>query len=50
LAVDEAETEVRKSLRQQSKNFYVVGFNAMIYRWDRVSMLVEDMSRNKCFL
>jgi hypothetical protein len=29
------ETEVRKWLRQQSKDLYVVGFNALVNRWDK---------------
>jgi hypothetical protein len=32
---DEVETEVRKQLRQQSKNFYAAGFDAMVKRWDK---------------
>jgi hypothetical protein len=31
----EVETEVRKWLRQQSKDFYAAGFDALIKRWDR---------------
>jgi hypothetical protein len=42
--------EVRKWLRQQSKVFYSAGFDTLLKRWTSVSMLVEDMSRNKCFL
>jgi hypothetical protein len=42
------ETEVRKWLRQ-SKDFYAEGFDALVKRWTSVSMLVEDLSRNKCF-
>jgi hypothetical protein len=29
------ETEVRKWLRRQSKDFYAVGFDALLNRWDR---------------
>jgi hypothetical protein len=29
------ETEVRKWLRQQSKHFYAVGFDALVKRWDK---------------
>jgi hypothetical protein len=43
------ETEVRKWLRQQSKDFYAAGFDALVKRWDKLSMLVEVMSRNICF-
>jgi hypothetical protein len=31
---DEVETEVRKWLRQQSKDFYAAGFDALVKRWD----------------
>jgi hypothetical protein len=31
---EEVETEVRKWLRQQSKDFYAAGFDALIKRWD----------------
>jgi hypothetical protein len=27
--------QVRKSLRQQSKDFYAVGFDALVKRWDK---------------
>jgi hypothetical protein len=46
---EEVETEVRKWLRQQSKDFYVAGFDALAKPWTSVQVLVEDMSRNKCF-
>jgi hypothetical protein len=46
---EEVETEVRKWLKQKSKDFYSAGFDALVKRWISVSMLVEDMSRNKCF-
>jgi histone-lysine N-methyltransferase SETMAR len=46
---EEVETELRKWLRQQSKDFCAAGVDALVKRWDNVSMLVEDMSRNKCF-
>jgi hypothetical protein len=39
----------RKWLRKQSKGFYVVGFDALVKRWDKCSNVVEDMSRNKYF-
>jgi hypothetical protein len=32
---EEVETEARKWLRQQSKNFYVAGFDALVKRWDK---------------
>jgi hypothetical protein len=31
---EEVETEVRKWLRQQSKDFYAAGFDALVKRWD----------------
>jgi hypothetical protein len=31
----EIETDVRKWLRQQSKYFYAVGFDALVKRWDK---------------
>jgi hypothetical protein len=31
----EVETEVRKWLRQQSKDFYTAGFDALVKRWDK---------------
>jgi hypothetical protein len=34
-ADEEVETEVRKSLRQQSKDFYAAGFDALVKRWDK---------------
>jgi hypothetical protein len=40
---------VRKWLRQQAKDFYAAGFNALVKRWTRVWMLVKDLSINKCF-
>jgi histone-lysine N-methyltransferase SETMAR len=30
----EVETEVRKWLRQQSKDFYAAGFDALVKQWD----------------
>jgi hypothetical protein len=44
------ETEVRKWLRQQSKDFYTASFDAMENDGTSISILVEVMSRNKCFL
>jgi histone-lysine N-methyltransferase SETMAR len=32
---EEVETEVRKWLRQQSKDFHAAGFDALVKRWDR---------------
>jgi hypothetical protein len=29
------ETEVRKWVKQQSKDFYISGFDAMVNRWDK---------------
>jgi hypothetical protein len=31
---EEAETEMRMWLRQQSKDFYAAGFDALVKRWD----------------
>jgi histone-lysine N-methyltransferase SETMAR len=32
---EEVETEIRKWLRQQSKDFYAAGFEALVKRWDK---------------
>jgi hypothetical protein len=32
---EEVETEVRKWLRQQSKDFYAAGSDALVKRWDK---------------
>jgi hypothetical protein len=32
---EKVETEVRKWLRQQSKDFYAAGFDALVKRWDK---------------
>jgi hypothetical protein len=32
---EEVETEVRKWLRQQSKDFYAAGFGSLVKRWDK---------------
>jgi hypothetical protein len=32
---EEVETELRKWLKQQSKDFYVVGFDVLVKRWDK---------------
>jgi hypothetical protein len=48
-ADEEIETEVRKWLRQQSKDFHDVGSTHWQSDGTDVSMLVEDMSRNKRF-
>jgi hypothetical protein len=45
----EIETKAWKWLRQQSKDFYAMGFDTMVKQWNIVSMLMEDMSRNNCF-
>jgi hypothetical protein len=34
-ADEEVETESRKWLRQQSKNFFAVGFDTLGKRWDK---------------
>jgi hypothetical protein len=35
LKVADDETEVRKWLRQQSKDFYAAGFDALVKRWGK---------------
>jgi thiamine kinase-like enzyme len=35
--VADDETEVRKWLKQQSKDFYAAGFDALVKRWDKCS-------------
>jgi hypothetical protein len=35
LCVEDVETEVRKWLRQQSKDLYATGFDALVMRWDK---------------
>jgi hypothetical protein len=47
---EDVETEIRKWLRQQSKDFCAAGFDALVKRRDGVSMFVEDMSSSNCFL
>jgi hypothetical protein len=32
---EEVETEVWKRLRQQSRDFYAVGFDGLVIRWDK---------------
>jgi hypothetical protein len=32
---EEVETEVRKWLRQQSKDFYAAGFDELVKQWDK---------------
>jgi hypothetical protein len=32
---EEFETEVRKWLRQQSKNFYTAGFDTLVKQWNK---------------
>jgi hypothetical protein len=34
-ADDDIETEVRKWLRQLSRDFYAAGFDGMVQRWDQ---------------
>jgi hypothetical protein len=46
---EELKTEVRKWLRQRSEDIYAAGIDALVKRWASVSMLVEEMSRKKCF-
>jgi hypothetical protein len=46
---EKVEMEMCKLLREQSKDFYAAGLDTLVKQWTSVSMLVEDMSRNKCF-
>jgi hypothetical protein len=39
---EEVETEERKWLRQQSKDFYVVGFEALVKRWYKCVNVVGE--------
>jgi hypothetical protein len=41
---EEVEMEVSKRQRQQSKDFYAVGFNTLLSDGTSITMLVEDMS------
>jgi hypothetical protein len=43
---EEVETEARKWLRQQSKDFYATGFDALVKRWDKCINVGDDISRN----
>jgi hypothetical protein len=38
---EEVETELRKWLRQQSKDFYAAGFDALVKRWDKCISVVD---------
>jgi hypothetical protein len=38
---EEVETEVWKWLRQQSKDFYAAGFDALVKRWDKCNNIGE---------
>jgi hypothetical protein len=40
---EEVETEVWKWLRQQSKDFYAAGFDALVKRWDKCINVEETM-------
>jgi transposase len=43
---EEIKTGVRRWLRQQSKDIDTAAFDPLVKRWERVSMSVENMSRN----
>jgi hypothetical protein len=45
---EEIETEVQKWLRQHSKDFCAVGFNALVKQWDKC-INVGGGPRNTCF-
>jgi hypothetical protein len=47
---EEFEMEVQKWLRQQSKDFSVAGFDALVKRWNKCINVDGVMLRNKCFL
>jgi hypothetical protein len=36
---EEAEAEVRKWMRQQSKDFYAAGFDTLVKRWDKCTIV-----------
>jgi hypothetical protein len=46
---EEVEMEVRKWLRQQSKDFYTAGFDALVKRWEKC-INVGGGYVEKCFL
>jgi hypothetical protein len=39
---EQTETKVRKWARQQSKDFYVTYFNALVKRWDKCINVGEE--------
>jgi hypothetical protein len=43
------EREVTAWFRQQPKEFYADGFQGLVKRWDKCSMYMELMLRNKIF-
>jgi hypothetical protein len=47
--VEEVVTKVRKWLRQQSKDFYAAGFDALVKRWDKWInvLLLHNLQHNK---
>jgi hypothetical protein len=47
---EDIETEVRKWLRQQSKNFYAAGFDALVKRWDKCNNVGGGYVEKRMFL
>jgi hypothetical protein len=47
---EEIETEVRKWLRQQSKDFYAVGFDALVKRYDKCINVAEGYVEKQIIL
>jgi hypothetical protein len=47
---EEVDTEVRKWLKQQSKDFfYAAGFDALVKRWDKCINVAVPVSNITCF-
>jgi hypothetical protein len=46
---EEVEMEVRKWLRQQSKDFYAAGFDVLVKRWDNCINVVGSIGREIFF-
>jgi hypothetical protein len=47
---EEVEQEMRKWLRQQSKDFCVPGFDALVKRWDKCTNVGGVYAEKRCFL
>jgi hypothetical protein len=46
---EQVETEMRKWLRQQSKDFYDAGFDALVKRWDKYINVSGGYVENSMF-